>query len=144
MGRTWLLALLLACSNEPGGGGGGGPMDAPRGADGPGGGGKMDAPANQTPKQFCVSETNRYRAMNSKPALVESAQLEQYADTGAMIDFSSSPHNHFMMTNGGGISFAENECPVQGGWTLPPGGDMKAPAGQCVAAVYAENRKSAG
>ena len=119
-----VLALVCAC----GGGDGGAP------ADGSGGG----SGSAQTAKQFCVSETNRYRAMASKPALAESAQLEAYADTGAMVDFSSSPHNHFSSTQGGGIAFAENECPVQGGWMLPPGGDLKALVGQCIAAFYAE------
>jgi hypothetical protein len=55
-----------------------------------------------------------------------------------MIDFSSSPHNHFSTTSGGGIAFAENECPVQGNWQLPPGGDMNTLVGQCIAAFYAE------
>ena len=45
---------------------------------------------------------------------------------------------HFSMTSGGGIAFAENECPVQGNWMLPPGGDMKALVAQCIAAFYAE------
>ena len=102
------------------------------------GSGQMDAPANQTAKQFCVSETNRYRAMDGKPAITESAALDTYADTGAMVDFGSSPHNHFQTTQGGGIAMAENECPQQLGWTLPPGGDVKAKVGECVAAFYAE------
>jgi cysteine-rich secretory family protein len=97
-----------------------------------------DAPSNATPKMFCVSETNRYRAIVGKPALIESSALETYADTGAMIDFTTSPHNHFTMTQGGGIADAENECPQQGNWMLQPGGDMKALVGQCVAAFYAE------
>ncbi len=103
-----------------------------------GGGGSPDADPNETALQFCVSETNRYRAMNDKPALTESADLEAYAATGAMVDFSSLAHNHFTMTSGGGIAFAENECPVQGNWMLQPGGDMKVLVGSCVAAFYAE------
>src|SRR5439155_25707051 len=86
----------------------------------------------------CVDETNRYRAMAGKPALAESAQLEAYAATGAMYDFTNGPHSHFQATGGGGIAFAENECPVQGGWSLPAGGDMVALVKQCVAAFYAE------
>ena len=39
---------------------------------------------------------------------------------------------------GGGIAFAENECPGQLGWTLPAGGDMVALVKQCVAAFYSE------
>ena len=98
----------------------------------------MDAPADLAPLAFCVSETNRYRAMNSKPALAENAALEAYAAVGAMDDFNTSPHHHFSTTQGGGIAQAENECPQQGNWQLPPGGDMKALVGQCVAAFYSE------
>jgi hypothetical protein len=90
-------------------------------------------------KAFCVAETNRYRAMNGKPALAEAANLEAYADTGAMVDYTSnSPHSHFSSTSGGGIAFAENECPGHSGWHLPPGGDMNALVGDCVAAFYSE------
>jgi cysteine-rich secretory family protein len=116
--RCAVLVVLVAC------GGGDSGVDAP--------------PGGQTAKQFCVSETNRYRSMNGKPALAESAALEMYADTGAMVDFTSSPHTHFTQTQGGGISDAENECPVQGNWMLPPGGDMNMLVGQCIAAFYSE------
>jgi hypothetical protein len=96
----------------------------------------MGPDPNATPKQFCVQETNRYRAMNGKPALTESMQLETFADTGAMVDFNGSPHQHFMSTNGGGIAFAENECPH---WNLgQSGGDMKSLVGMCIAAFYSE------
>ena len=93
---------------------------------------------NPSAQQFCVSETNRYRAMVGKPAVAESSSLEAYADTGAMVDFSSAPHDHFTMTDGGGIAMAENECPVQGNWMLQPGGDMTALVGMCVQAFYNE------
>jgi hypothetical protein len=77
--------------------------------------------------------------MNSKPALMESAQLEAYADTGAMVDFSSSPHNHFSTTGGGGIAFAENECPGQFGWNYnPQTDDLNMVMGNCIAAFYSE------
>jgi hypothetical protein len=118
--RAWIIIALAAC--------GGGADDT-----------AGDAPAGgTTPKQICVQETNRLRAMNQKPALAESTDLETYADAGAMVDFSSSPHNHFTSTQGGGISDAENECPVQGNWMLQPGGDMGALVKQCIAAFYAE------
>src|SRR4029079_9045856 len=114
--RALLLAFLVACDSGSTVTGdappGGGTVDAPGGGSGRGG--------NVTAKQFCVSETNRYRAMNSKPALTESAQLEAYADEGAMVDFTTSPHDHFSTTGGGGIAFAENECPGQFGWTYNP------------------------
>ena len=93
---------------------------------------------NQTAQQFCVSETNRYRAMNSVAALAESAALEAYATIGAMVDYGSSPHNHFSSTNGGGIAFAENECPGQFGWHLTAGESMTMLVAQCIAAFYAE------
>ena len=92
----------------------------------------MGPDPNATPKQFCVQETNRYRAMNGKPAVTESMQLETFADTGAMVDFNGSPHQHFQSTQGGGIAFAENECPH---WSLgQSGGDMKSLVGMCIAA----------
>ena len=124
-----LVVLLAACGGDDGAGGG--PPDAARGIG-------IDAAGSTTAKQFCVSETNRYRAMAGKPALAESSALEAYADTGAMVDFSSSPHNHFSSTSGGGIAFAENECPVQGIWMLPAGGDLKTVVGNCVMAFYNE------
>jgi len=33
--------------------------------------------------------------MNGKAAVAHSAQLEAYANEGAMIDFNGSPHQHF-------------------------------------------------
>ena len=122
--RAWLV-VLVACGSSS--------TSSPSGTDAAATGGSAD-PA----LVFCVSETNRYRAMNSKPALTESAQLETYAQAGAMYDFTNGPHSHFGATSGGGIAFAENECPVQGNWMLPAGGDMSALVGQCIAAFYAE------
>jgi Cysteine-rich secretory protein family len=88
-------------------------------------------------KQFCVDETNRLRTMNGKPAVVRSAQLEDFADTGAMIDHIGAPHDHFRQTAGGGIAFAENECPK---WSLQQqgGGDMTMLVKACIAAFYSE------
>jgi len=125
--RWLLLACLVACDS-----GSAATVDAP-----PGGGTDAQGSAGSlTAKQFCVSETNRYRAMNSKPALQESAQLEAYADTGAMHDFTTSPHDHFSTTSGGGIAFAENECPQQGNWTV--GADMVSTVKDCMKAFYDE------
>ena len=133
--RAWVLVCAAACGGDIAG-----DVDAPGGGSGKHDAGvQLDAPGNQTAKQFCVSETNRYRAMNGKPALAESAQLETYADTGAMVDYNAnSPHMHFSSTNGGGIAFAENECPGHSGWHLPPGGDMNMLVGQCILAFYSE------
>jgi len=95
------------------------------------------SPSGSSDAAFCVQETNRYRGMNRKPALTASAQLETYADTGAMVDFTSTPHNHFSSTHGGGIAFAENECPK---WDLGAQGqgDMQKLVAACIAAFYAE------
>lgn len=87
---------------------------------------------------FCVSETNRYRMMVGKPALAYSAELEEYANVGAQVDFSSSPHNHFTSTSGGGIAFAENECPQQGNWRRPEGVEMSTVVGECIQAFFDE------
>ena len=111
-----LVVPLAACGGDDSGGGTGG-----------------DAAHNA-----CVSETNRYRTGKGKPEVMQSAELEAYADEGAQVDFSSSPHNHFSSTGGGGIAFAENECPQQGNWTLPAGGDATQVVIQCVAAFYSE------
>ena len=89
--------------------------------------------------QLCISETNKDRATKGKPAVVESAQLETYADAGAMHDFATSPHDHFSMTSGGGIAFAENECPQQGNWNLSFGnGDLGMTVAACVKAFFDE------
>lgn len=86
---------------------------------------------------FCVSETTRYRAMVQKPALVHSAQLEAYANTGAMTDtLAMSAHKHFSDTSGGGISFAENECPSFLGWTVM--GTVHDTIAACIAAFWSE------
>src|SRR6476646_8728696 len=113
--RCGLLVFAVACSSgdNPQAGDGGTTMmpDAPSGA--------------LTAAQACVQKTNFYRTTvpapgtgSPRPALAESSALDTYATTGAMYDFSNSPHAHFMATNGGGIAFAENECPQQLGWTL--------------------------
>jgi hypothetical protein len=115
--RALVLAMLAACGGDDGGGG-------TSGGDGP--------------HDVCVSETNMYRTGNGKPAVARSAELEAYADEGAMVDFSSSPHNHFSSTGGGGIAFAENECPQQGNWRVPASGDIESVVRDCIAAFFSE------
>ena len=83
---------------------------------------------DDTAHAFCVDETNRYRAMHGRPAVARSAAAE---------DFASSPHAHFIRTNGGGIAFAENECP-HWGLQAQGGGDLHALVAACIAAFYAE------
>jgi hypothetical protein len=122
--RAWLIVLAACSGNVDGGGPGGGHPDG------------AAPPGDESAHKFCVDETNRYRTMGSRAAVAESTQLESYADTGAMIDFGSSPHSHFMQTQGGGISFAENECPH---WNLQQsGGDMNMLLAMCIAAFYSE------
>ena len=102
-------------------------------------GGDDGASGDASAQQFCVSETNRYREMNGKADLTEAANLEAFANTGAMTDYTSmSAHSHFSATQGGGIAFAENECPGFSGWHIAPGGDMNALVGMCIAAFYSE------
>ena len=126
--RIACIALLLAACGDDGG----------TGMPGPGDDAGIDAPTtNSTPHIFCVEETNRLRATKSKAAVARSQQLEDYANTGAMIDFNGSPHQHFSSTQGGGIAFAENECPK---WSLSQqgGGDMKNLVKACIAAFFSE------
>lgn len=128
---AWALVVLVAC--------GGGSVGGGTGIDAKGSGSAMpDAAMNTGALATCVTESNRYRAMASKPALVESATIEAYAATGAMDDFNTSPHHHFMTTSGGGIAFAENECPQQLGWTISPGESEDTVVAQCIAAFYSE------
>ena len=96
-----------------------------------------DTPGGSEAHAFCVDETNRYREMNGKAAVAHSEQLEAYANTGAMVDHTGSPHQHFSSTSGGGIAFAENECPR---WNLQQqgGGDMTELVRACIAAFYSE------
>lgn len=81
--------------------------------------------------------TNGYRQQNGKAPLADSASLRAYAATGAQVDFGGNPHQHFGDTNGGGIAFAENECPH---WSLQHegGGDLGTLVVACIAAFYAE------
>lgn len=117
MRRAAILAVLAACGNGDVGGG-------------------DDAPGSTEAHAFCVEETNRYRAMHDRPAVEWSAELEAYANEGAEHDHHASPHDHFTSTGGGGIAFAENECPH---WDLSfGGGDMVQLVAACIEAFYSE------
>ena len=86
--------------------------------------------------QECVDYTNMYRTQNGKAAVTRSSALETYADDGAEHDYNSSPHDHFISTSGGGIAFAENECPH---WDLSFGnGDLLMLVDACIDAYVAE------
>ncbi len=91
-----------------------------------------------TAHELCIGETNRYRGLEGEAAVVHSQELEDYADEGARFDFSAQPHDHFSSTGGGGIAFAENECPQQGNWRVEPGQDVSAVVADCIKAFYDE------
>lgn len=73
---------------------------------------------------YCVAETNQYRALARRPVLVRSALLEAYAATAAPHDVKArKAHKYFRRTNGGGgVAFAENQVP---GWPLPQFGSVR-------------------
>jgi hypothetical protein len=123
--RVIALVMLVACGGDNGMSG----VDGGPGSSGASG-----------PLVECVTQTNVYRQMNGKPALTESSQLEAYAAAGAMYDYQNmSAHDHFAMTQGGGIAFAENECPGFDGWNIASsGGDMKSLMDMCLQAFYDE------
>jgi hypothetical protein len=85
---------------------------------------------------FCVEETNRFRAMDGHAALARSAEVEAYATAGAAYDHTATPHAHFSSDSGGGIAFAENECPVSGNWFVM--GDPRTTTTECNTAFYSE------
>jgi hypothetical protein len=85
----------------------------------------------------CVDETNRLRATVGRPPVAHSQELEDYANEGAEVDHHGSPHEHFGDTGGGGITFAENECPH---WSISAfgDGDMESLMVSCIAAFWDE------
>ena len=92
-------------------------------------------PPPTTDLEFCVSETNRYRAIEGKPPIPHSAELEQYATEGARYDTErESAHQHF--GDFPGTAWAENECPSFGGWTVD--GDLHDTIAACIKAFYDE------
>jgi hypothetical protein len=84
----------------------------------------------------CVAMTNELRGTVGKPVVARSTALETFANTGAETDFAGAAHDHFRATNGGGISFAENECPH---WDLSfGGGDEVKLVEACINAFWSE------
>ncbi len=115
---TLAIAALVGCAGD---------------GDGAGAGGS----AANSDLVFCVDETNRLRATQGKAALDHSAELEAYANTSAQDDTEmQSAHAHFSSTHGGGIAFAENECPSFLGWRVQ--GDVRNTIAQCLQAFYDE------
>jgi len=59
---------------------------------------------------FCVDQTNRYRASVGRAPLARSQALEEFATKAAEHDANARvAHQHFALTNGGGVSRAETE-----------------------------------
>jgi uncharacterized protein YkwD len=91
--------------------------------------------------QFCLDETNRYRAMDGRGPIERSAAIEEYAAIGAALDTEQErAHGHFGDTSGGnGLAFAENACPSWLGWSLGDGPDAVHEAiADCIEAFYKE------
>jgi uncharacterized protein YkwD len=136
-----LLVALAACTGAISNAGDdsqqGAPDAGPPGAPDAAPPGAPDANPNTSDLQFCVDETNRYRAMVGKPALAHAQQLEDYANIGAEQDtMSMTAHGHFTSTGGGGIAFAENACPSWLGWSLM--GTERDTIAACIAAFWSE------
>ena len=102
-------------------------------------GGGGESPASDSDLQFCVDETNRYRAMDGKGPIARSAKLEAFAATGARVDTEAEQaHKHFGDAFDG-TAFAENECPSFLGWRLGDGPTAVHDAiGDCIKAFYDE------
>ena len=87
---------------------------------------------------FCVAETNAYRATVGRPALLRSPALESYAAAAAPHDGSSrTVHQYFHRTRGGGVAFAENQIPW---WPLTQYGSVREVIRQGMAMMWAEGR----
>jgi len=104
-----------------------------------GGGDDADDPVVVGAHAECVRRTNELRVANGRAPVVQDAALEAYADEGAAYDFSHGdpPHAHFRLEPvGGGIAFAENQCPH---WDLGfGGGDLNGLVDACLQAFFDE------
>ena len=107
LATTLAFSLFAAGCNSNSSGG-----DATNGSNPGGPSGNPPTSATSADLAFCVTETNRYRNSIGLSNLVESAELESFAATGAEVDGrAQTAHKHFTATNGGGIALAENEIP---------------------------------
>jgi uncharacterized protein YkwD len=96
-----LLTISVACS-QPQEGGSSQPSPSPS----PPPSGTLEVTTADL--EFCVSETNRYRAMRSKAPVTRSTALETFAHDAAVSDAASNiPHNYYR-SHATGIS-AENQ-----------------------------------
>ena len=88
--------------------------------------------------QFCVDQTNQYRATVDLPALKRSEALEAYAVTSARVDARSRvPHQYFEKTDGGGVAMAETLVPW---WPLSRYGSVREIVRRGLARMWAEGR----
>ena len=88
--------------------------------------------------QFCVDQTNQYRATVGLPALKRSEALEAYAVTSARVDARSRvPHQYFEKTDGGGVAMAETLVPW---WPLSRYGSIREIVRRGLARRWAEGR----
>jgi hypothetical protein len=88
--------------------------------------------------QFCVAQTNQYRATVGLAALKRSQALEAYASKSARIDAKSRvPHQYFEKTDGGGIAMAETLIPW---WPLSRYGSIREIVRRGLARMWAEGR----
>ena len=88
--------------------------------------------------QFCVDQTNEYRASLHLAALKRSEALEAYASKSARVDAKSRvPHQYFEKTEGGGIAMAETLIPW---WPLSRYGSVREIVRRGLAGMWAEGR----
>jgi uncharacterized protein YkwD len=88
--------------------------------------------------EYCVAQTNQYRASIGRAALVQSVQLEAYAAAAAPHDMKArAAHHYFRKTSGGRVAFAENQIP---GWPLPRFGSVREIIRSGLAMMWAEGR----
>ena len=105
--------------------------------------GRADGPAPTSAMyvsdiEYCVSQTNQYRASIGRPALARSAALESYAAAAAPHDGAArGVHQYFRKTGGGGVAFAENQVPW---WPLPRYGSVREVMRHGLAMMWAEGR----
>lgn len=91
-----------------------------------------------TDLEYCVAQTNEYRASIGRPALSRSSALEAYAAAAAPHDSAArAAHRYFRKTDGGGVAYAENQIPW---WPLPRYGSVHEVIRSGMAMMWAEGR----
>jgi len=68
---------------------------------------------------YCADQVNKYRATVNLPPLGRAPDLEAFAATAAEYDGKAGvPHGYFVMTNGAGVSMAENQLLLWKGYAV--------------------------